>query len=793
MRFINYSTIILIFFTVLIGCKKNKTIEVVNWSNSRLLEIPQKVRFQQYQKGNLVINPSFEERKLIKFDSLNYTYNISYWKKEGFNINYIDRKVDSLLPYEVVSDGLRSIEISRSEANEYMEAGDGVTSDFIKVIPGMYDLYLDIKCKDIKPNSQRFNKFLNDAVDIRLLYFDRNKIPVVSQTYHPGINKIIDNSFKGFSFSHFEQIDSTYWCTVKGISGYYPFNESIIPDDAKFVKIYIGLKGTGKIYIDNVRLFYSKENLTPRERSEIYFDSISVNTGLIIPTPQYITFIDSFYYFNPDSGLNLEPYILISKNINENLPAVSILKNKLIKIFSASRFKFDINNIKTGTVVPENYKKNSLIISIGNTDLLQNHIDDSVYTILDKHKNESYYIDFIKDSLSVLFIYGLNDKSLYYATETALQLFQGFKLLSCRIIDYPYFHNRSILTESVIITNELSEFITKYRINEIYKPGDPVNNNYLSSYPSLSYDNLVLPASMAKKNKALFKDENNYVVPDIENVTAISKKHNKVLKNLYSKGFKVYFLSPYYCNNNIIENTEICKFYFHNLTIRKNIEFIWYGANYNSQYFDDIQMEFFKSFTGKYPIAVDNSQDTKSPSLKLNKYYTYYPEKIVMGNIYDPYDNKMLINKHTSTMLQINTRDIFSNFRIATFGDYLWNPKEYNPDLSLYKVLVNEFGLNTAKYFYYYNDAYCGLLSTINTIINEGSTNKTLKSSEKEIVMLNIAYEEIKKSIPHHKDIIDELYILKIMIVNKYNTVYEKALIDKKMKEDSLISNNFIP
>ena len=54
------------------------------------------------------------------------------------------------------------------------------------------------------------------------------------------------------SLSKFSRIDSTAWIHVQGRSHLFPVPDGDIQDDAKFVRIFIGLKGNGTMYIDDI-------------------------------------------------------------------------------------------------------------------------------------------------------------------------------------------------------------------------------------------------------------------------------------------------------------------------------------------------------------------------------------------------------------------------------------------------------------------------------------------------------------------------------------------------------------
>jgi len=125
-------------------------------------------------------------------------------------------------------------------------------SDYIKIIPGNYTLSLYLNLKDIKNPKSRLGTKIYDAVDIRVLYYDRNKLQIAGDQYSSYYNQRINSGFKGYSFANFDKIDSTGWLHIIGQSQLFPFPDGDLPDGTKFVRIFVGLKGTGSLWADDI-------------------------------------------------------------------------------------------------------------------------------------------------------------------------------------------------------------------------------------------------------------------------------------------------------------------------------------------------------------------------------------------------------------------------------------------------------------------------------------------------------------------------------------------------------------
>ena len=125
--------------------------EFERWTSSDPLAIPHRVREQKYRAGNLVLNPSFEAGKIKHLDSLTSSTNIEGWSIIGDHVEWIGSDTDSLHADTLqVHTGIRSIRIHRDYADEIEDFGEGVFSDYIKVIPGNYQLsvWLNLKRAD---------------------------------------------------------------------------------------------------------------------------------------------------------------------------------------------------------------------------------------------------------------------------------------------------------------------------------------------------------------------------------------------------------------------------------------------------------------------------------------------------------------------------------------------------------------------------------------------------------------------------------------------------------------------
>ncbi len=462
--FVGYLILIAGFFFAG-GCTGKKTsthIQAV-WSSKDPFTIPFQVRNTQKNSENLVHNPSFELGKFFSRDTIDLSSFIQGWNKVGEHVKWVslDKKEYS---EDDVSEGIHSIKIIRESASETDLMGEGIMTDFIRVIPGNYSFSYDIRLENISPSTLRLGTKIHQAVNIRLLYYDKNKIPVDGKCYYPYTGTYIDNSFKGYSFSNFWHINKFDWARVNGRSYNYPFSEGDIPDNARYVKIFLGLKGTGTMWIDNVDFRYSRWNFSTLERLNSYIDHSYNKSDLLLPAPKVVEETGDYSYFIPDSNSCHYPVILVpSSPAIETMAAAQLLKQRLDTIFM-----YNLDNpiafsgveiIFNGSgIIPDTL---TTIFCLGRNDLFREYSTKMPMDKIVEHQ-QGYLISNLPEKPQVIFMTGNNPVGDYYAVTTLIQLLNkdDFVLNSANIIDWPDFTGRSYLFSAWMNEEEMDRDIS---------------------------------------------------------------------------------------------------------------------------------------------------------------------------------------------------------------------------------------------------------------------------------------------------------------------------------------------
>ncbi len=750
---IHYLSLLIIFSLLLQNCKPGKkdSGEYEKWTSTDPLSVNYKTRKQKFDDQNLVYNSSFEIGRVKKLDSLTSSIKVDGWSLIGQSVVWINSDGDSALNDSgLVHSGLHSIHIQRRHADETESTGQGVLSDYIRVIPGNYSLSLYLNLKDIFNPKSRLGTKIFDAVNIRVLYYDKNKIQISQKKYSEYYKSNIDNSFKGLSFANFQEIDSTGWLHILGRSHIFPYQDGDLQDDAKFVRIFVGLKGTGDLWMDDIDFRYTKWNFTTLERVSSYFDTILSKSDLIVPQPVDVDILESVIYYRPYYKESF-PVILIPYSPDRITMDAAKEFERRIKEYLISIAGIDSlyipSLIKEGSLPDDNNA--SIVFSIGNNILFNKHRSELPLQEI-SGKKQGFFIHSPDDIKNVVFLYGNSSNANYYAVQAALQLFDNKKLLfhNANVIDYPFRDERSLL-----ITG-LNDYSLKFfnttiqtRFSNIYLPARSEmtkqlmsgNNNQSIFLKWLYYDmdsesenytkdlsilqNLI---SSYQKNVAglafmfhfPFKEEINIEAAlnySSKNCTNKTENSNLNMLNDFVRSISlpVEFMPCYSSNLNISSN-HFCG--SQNNYSGQKISCIWSGYDLQSWKIDEADLLYFKKQC-KFPIAfLDYTMYPRDRNMGYFGYDPLYPYKLLTASIFEPYENEIVPEVYDNIdkiIVAYNVSNVFDRIRLQTASDFLWNPKSYNADLSLYKALVSEFGIETAQEILKFNDLYFKIKSEL--------------------------------------------------------------------------------
>jgi hypothetical protein len=776
------------------------------WTSTDPLVVNHRIRAQRFHRGNQIYNASFEQGKMKRIDTLSKQLFLDGWDILGNDVKWIGPGVDPLLNIQhEVHSGLHSIRVTRIQADETEDFGQGVLSDYIKVIPGNYLLSLYIKLKNIHNPKSRLGTKIYDAIDFRVLYYDRNKLQIKGEQYSPHFNTTINNSFKGYSFSNFEEIDSTGWMHITGRSQLFPFSDGDLPDETKFVRIFIGLKGTGTLWADDISFEYTRWNFTLLEKLSIYFDSTLAKSELIVPLPRKMNIRESKIYYQPEYKSKL-PIIIVPASADAvTLHAAQCLEDR-IRESLIDMGKVDSTKIPkiTSNVSIDDLMNASLIFSIGKTNLFNQNTDELPVDKIIDHQ-QGYFIQSIDALSNIIFIYGNTPIANYYAVQSVVQLFDSKRLLfhNANVIDYPADNNRAILfTDFNNYALNLLRSSNKTRFNTVYLPGSsdaifPLLTNLKEVDLFSKYIYYDFSDSNSHDGNAKQEQENYFKITSNmnkynRNITGVAYLYNPPFSNgislenllnhyyympkcnfdygflssltnfAHKKSLKVEILP--WCSDNLCLN--ICQYASsdfiedHKNIIVNNISLMWSGYGLQSWRIDEADLLRIRQAYETYPVFLDFTLYPRDQKLDYFANNTQFPYKLLTGSLFESYSNEIVPEVYTKvdkTILVYSASNVFDKIRLQTASDFFWNPDKYDPDLSLFRVLVAEFGTDATKDLLKFNDLYFRIKSELILTANQKNKHKHMRKAS--LLMNELKIVKSNLSVYNNNNALNELNI----------------------------------
>jgi hypothetical protein len=753
MKFRSLLYLLAVLLLFIEGCRKNSDIEEQRylWSTEAPLTIPYRVRIQRFEKGNLLRNPSFETGRLYKLDSLKTTFAIDGWQQTGENVHWVDTQKDSLFSADEAFSGYRAVKIERTSAMETDLQGEGILSDYIKVIPGNYSLSLYARLQHIVPNRSRLGIKMFDCVDISVRYYDRNKNLIRPAMKYPHENQVIDGSFKSLSLANYSSIENLDWCRITGKSHSFPFPDGDIPTDAHFVRVFIGLKGTGALWIDSVTFRYTDRNFSVAERMHPYTDTAFHIKDMVLPTPKKVSRLESVLYSKPGMNATEQPLVVYADaSFKEEAEIIKKALDAKLQVKSPEI------NVIAENISSDQLKQSKLIISIGKT-ALYNHFISKLPIEEIKGKTEGYFIYSPPESPNVVILGANSDAGLKFAVSTILQMIDRTRPVfhNARIIDYPDFKGRYFTFEQGYDKKSVAE-------QHLFR-GDLIRYKMNGAITLESGD-----AGIVKSTDPFFftYTVSRYkppVFPDVSHVDSYSD----------SVGRQTIPHKAGYSYPEILSNDVLDLFNPHIQYVLPGFKF-YTGSSFFSVNTDLADLNRYKLMFWWKPVFFDNSMLMATSWAGYNGTDPYYPGKIRLFNLFEPYGNteiETLYNQIDTSAFVVNLppSSEIEVIRLATAADFLWNMKAYSKDYSLWKVLVLRYGRQTAVNLITYADKYSFLLETLLKIENNIQAAKNVKQGQVIITELTSVTSQISDVLGQQHKLIKELLRLNSELRNRLN------------------------
>lgn len=140
-----------------------------------------------------------------------------------------------------------------------------------------------------------------------------------------------------------------------------------------------------------------------------------------------------------------------------------------------------------------------------------------------------------------------------------------------------------------------------------------------------------------------------------------------------------------------------------------DVPVIWSANQFQTWRVDEGDLAFYSEFYKGSKVFLDLTLYPRSGKLQFFATDSIWPYKLQMASLFEPFSNEVVPGVYSQvekTIIGFELVSVFDKIRLQTASDYFWNPGGYNPDLSLYRALVSEYGEQLTQDLIYFNDYY---------------------------------------------------------------------------------------
>jgi hypothetical protein len=213
----------------------------------------------------------------------------------------------------------------------------------------------------------------------------------------------------------------------------------------------------------------------------------------------------------------------------------------------------------------------------------------------------------------------------------------------------------------------------------------------------------------------------------------------------------------------------------------KGVSFLWSGSSYYTVRTDAADIFRYNSLLNSTPVLLDNSLLTASKRACYNGSVPYYPHKLRLYNLFEPYSNDELrfykdrINKNRVFINQPVQSEL-EEIKVLTALDFYWNMDAYDPDFSLWKILVSLYGHEVAKELMDFGNAFAELLE-INLLLQQNDqVKKNYTSGTETLSSLKELLDHIAEGLGNNHPLVGELKSLYYDAQNTFEKLNPETL-----------------
>jgi hypothetical protein len=278
-------------------------------------------------------------------------------------------------------------------------------------------------------------------------------------------------------------------------------------------------------------------------------------------------------------------------------------------------------------------------------------------------------------------------------------------------------------------------------------------------------DDFVPHIGANRQHYALFTPEDRHRFVNLQNAQAYVINRLKSWLDGEYPGTRLEFCPPWYSNVHIDRSDGRAESYLEELAfqIPRDVAIMWTGPTIRSLSIDMADLHRFRSLIGRWPMLWDNTLYARNMEVKrYGGYATYYPGKVTMCNLFEPYDTDMPrdFQQYSDSRQKYTNGKAFTEIykiKYATVADYEWNTGAYHPERSLWNVLSRTYGPESAEKLIRFSDAYYHVYSICMRMEKEGDVNAYLTIGKNSIARLDDSFLNISQILPTHKALLNEL------------------------------------
>ena len=278
-------------------------------------------------------------------------------------------------------------------------------------------------------------------------------------------------------------------------------------------------------------------------------------------------------------------------------------------------------------------------------------------------------------------------------------------------------------------------------------------------------DDFVPHVGANRRHYALFTDEDRRRFVNLQNAQAYVINRLKAWLDSEYPGTRLEFCPPWYSNEHIDRSDGKAESYLEELAfqIPRDVAIMWTGPTIRSLSIDMADLHRFSSLIGRWPMLWDNTLYARNMEAKrYGGYATYYPGKVTMCNLFEPYDTDMPGNfqQYSDSRQKYTNGKAYSEIykiKYATVADYEWNTSAYHPERSLWNVVSRTYGPACARELIRFSDAYYHVYGICMRMEKEGDASAYLAIGKDSIARLDDSFLNISRTLSKHEALLNEL------------------------------------